>query len=291
MTPEERFLAHLGLIDRIVAHVCRRNHWDGDEAQEFSGYVRLKLIDRDYAVIAKFEGRSTFATYLVTVVQRLAFQYRVELWGKWRPSAEAQRLGQAGILLERLLTRDGYSFDEAMNALTTGRHRSFTRAELEAIYLRLPQRRPRPVLVHDVSAARNVPGRSDADAGVVRTEREHLARRAMEALDGALATLSDEDQLIIRMRFWSGRSVRDIAGATGITARRLYKRLEHVIRILRRSLQDAGLAASDISDVLDADICIDEGQAVENERVRPSNREDVRPSQDSDKNDRSRFSR
>src|SRR5436190_23742802 len=119
MNAEELFLANLGLVDRIVAFVCRRNHYRDDEAEDLAGHVRLKLIENDYAILRKFEGRSSFSTYLTTVIQRLSFQYRVQMWGKWRPSAEAQRIGEAGITLERLMTRDGLTFHEALETLTS----------------------------------------------------------------------------------------------------------------------------------------------------------------------------
>ena len=94
MGPEERFVQNLDLIDRIVAFVCRRNHLDAGESDDFASHVRFKLLEDDYGVIRKFEGRSSLSTYLTTVIQRLYFQYRVQLWGKWRPSAEAKRLGE-----------------------------------------------------------------------------------------------------------------------------------------------------------------------------------------------------
>lgn len=250
MNPEELLLANLGLIDRIVIHVCRRNHWSGDDAQEFDGYVRLKLIENDYFVLRRFEGRSAFSTYATTVIQRLAFQYRVETWGRWRPSAEAQRIGQAAITLERLLTRDGYSFAEAVETLTTGLQPAYTRAELEAIHVRLPLRLPRPVLVQELDAA-NTPAHTTADAGAMQRERELLWRAAVAALDRAMGELEERDQLILRMRFWAARRMPEIAEAVGIDAKKLYKRIERLMRDLRHALQSDGVAQSDIADLLD----------------------------------------
>lgn len=51
---------------------------------------------------------------LVAVVERLSLDFRVERWGRWPPSAVADRLGPAAVLLERLVTRDGYTLQEAM---------------------------------------------------------------------------------------------------------------------------------------------------------------------------------
>src|ERR1043165_7928574 len=85
MNAEEIFLANVPTIDRIAAFICRRHHM-ADDAEEFASQVKLDLIERNYEIIRKFEGRATFSTYLTTVMHRLFYQYRVREWGKWRPS-------------------------------------------------------------------------------------------------------------------------------------------------------------------------------------------------------------
>src|SRR5687768_14189132 len=152
MNPEDTYLQHLRTIERIAAFVARRHHLEASESEEFVQEVRVRLLDDDYSIIRKFEGRSTFSTYLTTVIGRLFAQWRVEQWGKWRPSAEAKRLGDKAVTLERLLSRDGYTLSEAVRVLTTG-DMPYTISELEAIYMRLPSRTPRPIVV----AEDNVP--------------------------------------------------------------------------------------------------------------------------------------
>src|SRR5258707_733762 len=114
MDPQELFLSNLDAIDRAIGYVCHRNHLSPQDAEEFNSEVKTKLIEANYAVLRKFEGRSSFSTYMTTVIQRLYFQWRVQMWGKWRPSAEARRLGEKAITLERLLTRDGFTYREAL---------------------------------------------------------------------------------------------------------------------------------------------------------------------------------
>src|ERR1700757_5192055 len=136
MNPEERFLANVPTIERIAAFYCRRMHLSDADTEDFIGYVKLELIERDYEIIAKFEGRSSFTTYLTTVIHRLLYQHRTKEWGKWRPSAEAKRMGDVAIALERLTTRDGYSLSEAVAMMTTGNAPAASGRELEAISLR-----------------------------------------------------------------------------------------------------------------------------------------------------------
>lgn len=252
MDAEELFLANLGLVDRIVAYVCRRNHYKDDEAEDFAGHVRLKLIENDYAILRKFEGRSSFATYLTTVIQRMSFQYRVQMWGKWRPSAEAQRLGDAGITLERMLNRDHYSLHEAIETLTTRAEPAFSRRELEAAYARLPHRMPRPMLIQEDEAAHAVPSPANSESEVLRLDRERTSRAAAAVIDAAIASMDADDQMILRMRFWSARRVPEIATALSLDQKKLYKRIDRLLLVLRTSLEQAGIERCLVEDLLES---------------------------------------
>lgn len=276
MDVEQYFLAHLREIEQILAFVCRRNHLDMHESEEFGAHTKLKLIESNYAILRKFEGRSLFTTYLTTVVQRLFFQYRVQLWGKWRPSAEAKRLGDKAITLERLLTRDGYTFTEAVSILTDGPDATFTLAELESMYVRLPQRMPRPVLVSDINAVDVASEGDDPSDGMQSEERERTARCATAALDKAVAALDAEDHVILRMRFANGMKVPEIARVLGLDMKKLYKRIDKLLLRLRAALEAAGLNRSTIDDLLshgDHEVTlslIDEGK----KQVGPSHKDD-----------------
>ena len=250
MSPEDTYLQHLRTIERIAAFVARRNHLDADQAAEFTQEVRVRLIDDDYAIIRKFEGRSSFSTYLTTVILRLFQQWRVEMWGKWRPSAEARRLGDKAITLERLLTRDGFTFDEAVKVLTTPAGSQFTVAELEMIYVRLPLRNPRPLLVSDEMTPEIAAVGADADDRVEMHDRERAARNIAAAVDHLLETMEPEDRLILQLRFWQALKVPDIAQRLQIEQKKLYKRLDRLFLAMRRALEEAGVGKSEIGTLL-----------------------------------------
>ncbi|HET7433170.1 MAG TPA: sigma-70 family RNA polymerase sigma factor [Thermoanaerobaculia bacterium] len=250
MTAEEQFLQNITTIERICAFVCRRNHLVGDEAADFTAEVKLKLVEGDYGIIRKFEGRSSFSTYLTTVIQRLFHQYRVEQWGKWRPSAEAKRLGDKAITLERLITRDGLTLDEAVKTLTTPQSSCYTVAELESIYLRLPLRNPRPVLVSEEVSPDAAAVDAEADDRVMARDRERAARSTMAALDVSLDKLDVEDRQILKMRFWEGQKVPEIARRMQLDQKKVYKKLDKLFLMLRRELERAGIRSSDVEPLL-----------------------------------------
>jgi RNA polymerase sigma factor (sigma-70 family) len=250
MNPEETYLQNLRTIERIAAFVARRHHLDSAEAEEFVQEVRVRLLDDNYAVIRKFEGRSTFSTYLTTVIGRLFTQWRVEQWGKWRPSAEAKRLGDKAVTLERMMSRDGFTLSEAMRVLTTPRGSAYTLSELEAIYVRLPTRNPRPVVVSD-GAVPDVPSeQADAYERMEADDRGRTARHAVQVLDGVINRMDPQDRLILQLRFWKGRRVPDIARALQLDQKKLYKHLDRLFLVLRRELENAGVSQADVAGLL-----------------------------------------
>jgi RNA polymerase sigma factor for flagellar operon FliA len=235
--------------------------------------VRVRLLDENYAIIRKFEGRSTFSTYLTTVIARLFTQWRVEQWGKWRPSAEARRLGDKAITLERLLSRDGYTLAEAVRVLTTPGSSPYTISELEAIYLRLPSRNPRPVVISDDIVPDVVAVEPDAYDRMEAGDRAQTLRQAFRKIDDFLKTMDVEDRLILQMRFWDARRVPDIAQALHLDQKKLYKRLERLFLLLRRELESAGVSQSDVAGLLiggDEEIHLNLLSAAEIQANRPS---------------------
>lgn len=250
MEAEDLYLVNLGTIERIAAFICRRNHVNEDEAADFTSEVRLRLLENEYGIIRKFEGRSTFSTYLTTVITRLYHQYRIEQWGKWRPSAEAKRLGDKAITLERLMTRDGYSLAEAVSILTTRSGGLYSVAELESIYIRLPSRQPRPMLVSDDVSAEAAAAPNAADEPLLARDRARAIRVAAASIDRVIATLPPEDRLILQMRFWGTRKVPEIARALQLDQKKVYKRLDKLFAILRRALEGAGIGKADVDSLL-----------------------------------------
>lgn len=250
LNSETVFLQHLKTIERIAAFVARRSHLTADETTEFVQDVRVRLLENDYGIIRKFEGRSSFSTYLTTVIMRLFQQWRVEQWGKWRPSAQARALGEKAITLERLLSRDGFTFSEAVAVLTQGHPPCYSVAEIKTIYIRLPLRKPRPVFLSDENILAELPSEDSPEERMRAGEREIAARSAATGLDRAIRDLSPEDRLILQLRFWHGKTVPEIARNMGLEQKKVYKRLERLFQALRRALEDAGIDRADIGELL-----------------------------------------
>jgi RNA polymerase sigma factor (sigma-70 family) len=270
MNAEERFLANLPAIERIAAFVCRRVHMSDVDVEDFIGYVKLELIERNYEIIRKFEGRSSFTTFLTTVIHRLLSQYRTKQWGKWRPSAEAKRMGDIAIAIERLTTRDGFSTREAIEMMTTGNEPAASRAQLQAILLRLPPRAPRPMLVSDENAPDIAAADDPADAAMAH-ERESQARRTAAIVDELIQSFEAEDRLILKLKFWSAQRVADIAETLHLDPKKTYKRIDKLLARMRTSLEQAGIRRDDIEDLLAHERVVEIAPASGISPTRPSN--------------------
>lgn len=268
--PEETFLQNLATIERIAAFYCRRMHMADADVDDFIGFVKLELIERDYEIIRKFEGRSSFTTFLTTVIHRLLFQYRTKEWGKWRPSAEAKRMGDVAITLERLTTRDGYTMHEAVELMATGNTPAASRRELEAILLRLPPRSPRPMLVPDEDAP-DVAVDDDPSELAMSGERAKHARQAANIIDELMQTFDPEERTIFKLRFWNGQRVADIAETLHLDQKKTYKRIDKLLARLRAALEQAGVNRDVIDDLLAHDRVVEIDSMRENPSTRPSN--------------------
>jgi RNA polymerase sigma factor (sigma-70 family) len=241
----------LPLIDRITRSICRRSGIDHSESEDFASVVRLKLVENDYAAIRSFEGRCSLSTWLMVLARRVLLDYRNHRWGKWRPSAEATRLGGAATLVERVVRRDGGSIEDAARLIREEQSIEMSEAEIEGLLARLPARTPRP---HEEPLGVAAEGRDpslDPEAAVLSAEAGRLSQHASRILSERLARLDAEDRLLVRMRFFDGLPVPRIARATGTDQRRLYHRISKIGDELRIALEQGGVDRGAIRSILD----------------------------------------
>lgn len=242
------FLELLPLIEEAIRYVCRRHHCRPDEAEEFASFARLRLIEDDYAVLRKFRGRSSWRTYLVTVLEYAFHDFRRQRWGVWRPSAAARRLGPTAVRLDVLLHRDGLRLDEAIEILRTNEHVAASPAELHDLAASLPRRTRRRLESDDALVTHSVP--QDVERRALVSESERRARKLRAALRESRDELPAEDALILRLRFQDDFTVARIAQTLGLEAKPLYRRIGRILQDLRAKLEARGFSSSDLYDAL-----------------------------------------
>jgi RNA polymerase sigma factor for flagellar operon FliA len=247
---EAVLVENLPLIDRIATAWCRRYGLGPDESEEFVSKVKERLVESDFAILRKFRGEAAIGTYLTVVIGMIFRDFRVKNWGRWRPSAAAQRKGPIAVRLETLVYRQRHGLFEAIRVLQSSGETPLSERELITLFSSLPRRSQlRPILV-DAAALADIAGDLRLDQPVDRLALEEERSRADEAIKRLLAKLEPEDRLILHLRYWDAMTVADIARTLGIPHKPLYRRLEHLLGALREQMEELGISKEEASELI-----------------------------------------
>jgi RNA polymerase sigma factor (sigma-70 family) len=249
---ERLFLENVDLIERLCRFVCRSSRMQPAEIEDFSSHVKLKLFENDYAILRKFQNRSSLSSYLVVVIQRMLTDYRIHHWGKkWHSSAEAVRLGPLATRLETLLNRDQKSVQEAFQILRDAGE-AVTLPALEQLAARFPRRTPRPTLVAIETAgeAETVAQDDESAAQALPSDRLAACQSITEAVRSELGRLPAADLAILRLHFYGGMSVAEIARVTHRDQKALYKHIHRLYGSLRKGLVARGVDTRIAADLI-----------------------------------------
>ncbi|HEU0302573.1 MAG TPA: sigma-70 family RNA polymerase sigma factor [Longimicrobium sp.] len=249
---ETLLVANLKWVEHSVSSLCRRYGLSGAEAEDVCSWVKVKLVEDDYAPFRKFRGDSSIRTYLVVVVAALFRDYRAGHWGRWRPSAAALRGGHLTVRLETLVYRDGCTLDQAARTLREAGDTDQSDGELARLLSTLPVRGPLRPYEAGEDSLEGIDGGSSADDLVATDEAERTRETVFAALERVLARLPDEDRLIIRLHYWKGLSVADVSRALGLPQKPLYRRIERILVQLRSELPAEGVRPEQLRDFMGA---------------------------------------
>ncbi len=246
---EAVFLEVRPLIERTAASAGRRAGLLPQDIEDFVATIQLKLIDDDYAILRQHRGESTLKTFLTTVILNQLKDFCNQKWGKFRPSAKAKELGPAALALERLLVIEQLDLESAIDLLHRQENVAATPGQLRELAAQLPQRSPRREVGMEVLEHRAAPELGAAQR-VEEAERAATSARLDAVLSRALASLSHEDLLLLKMHFRDGCTIATIAAALHLEQRSLYTRKEKCLRELRQLFAAQGLAWEEVQEVL-----------------------------------------
>jgi len=236
-SPAETFEANLALIERVAGSVCRRAGIFGADAEDFVSGVRVALMENDYATLRLYEGRSSLGTFLTVVIQRFLIDERIRKGGRWRASREAERLGEAGIVLERIVRRERRTLEEAL-PIVRGIDPSVTLERLAGMERRLPPRLGPVQLVELDASEEQLAAAGSADDRLLAAQQQRLSGMPLE------------DRMIVRFHFGQSMTIADIAGLLRLPQRPLYRRLEALLQRFRAALAKAGVGSGDVRDLV-----------------------------------------
>ncbi len=242
------FEAHLRYLERVLATVSHVLGFGRDDAQEFAAWALERLWRDDYAILRKWRGESRLTTYLGTVVVNLGREFRVQRWGRWRPSAAAVRLGAVAVRLERFVYRDGLSLSEAGRLLRASGATDLSDRALATVLAEVPQRTVRRAA--EPGALDGLPDARRTDDEVLLEERDGARRAAYATLADALGRLASEEGAVLRLHFLQGLTLAEVARALSVPQKPLYRLRDRALATLRAELTASGLTADAVRDLL-----------------------------------------
>jgi len=127
---------------------------------------------------------------------------------------------------------------------------SADRTTLEHIAASLPPR-PKKRFETDEPLVNRADESSSADTLAARSERARMAQRLSHALKRLMARVEPQDRLILALRFVDGHTVADIASMLALDQKRLYRRLDQLLRELRNGLRAEGIAPDEALAIFD----------------------------------------
>jgi RNA polymerase sigma factor (sigma-70 family) len=247
-TLEATFLENLPAIEKIAEFIARRHGLVAHDAEDFVSIVKTRLIENDYAILQKFRGESSLPTYIAVVVASIYRDYRVQKWGRWRPSAIAKSLGPAAVKLETLLYRDGYTFTDAVTVLSRSDHHQVNEKEGRRIVEKLPRRdRLRPIEVSSDELSLSSVNTPQVVPDDLSDDRDRIEL----ILNEIVCSLSAQDQVLLRMKFWERLTIAEISRISGHPQKQLYRRFERIEQLVRQQLQRAGVNRRDVQELLE----------------------------------------
>jgi RNA polymerase sigma factor (sigma-70 family) len=208
----------------------------------------FKLVEDDSRVLASWEGRSAFPTFLTVVLVNLMRDYRTHIWGKWRPTAAARRKGREAVLLEQLCFRDGLPLDEAFERMRTEHGVTLSRAELERMAGSLTRRMERRRVSEEELL--RIPVDGQVESRIEDAERSRTEEQLRVLLTPLLRSLSAEDRLLLKLHYWDSLSMAAISPLLGRPPRELYSVRDKCLKKIRRNLEEAGLSPERIRALL-----------------------------------------
>jgi RNA polymerase sigma factor (sigma-70 family) len=252
-------------VRRAVASVCRRRGVFDLDAEDIEQEVMVKLAADDCAALYGLRDESNATTFVWTVATRVILDGIRERRGRWRPSTVARGLGATAVMLETLLFRDGWSYEEAVEKLLAERVRE-SREELDAMRAKLPDRPVRSFVAEQAIADSGSPEVAAED--VSGWERQTTQTRLERVFPRIMDELEPEDRLILKRLFLSGRSVAQVAQELEVEQRPLYRRRDRILQSLRNGLEAEGLSWAEVCRLMgwhELDLGLDDGEEHEQE--------------------------
>jgi len=173
---------------------------------------------------------------------------QITVWGKWRPSAKARRLGPWAVTLERMVVRDQHPLEAAL--VLAGRPGGADELVAAAADVCRNRRWSRRTFVPLDDEEMQLSHQQDPLWRLVERDRDRHQRRLRHHLHAALGRLAVADRELLVLRHGHGLRVSEIARRLGAEQVHLYRRFTRIHRRLRTLLGELGVSQHDAVEAL-----------------------------------------
>lgn len=248
MDPEQLFLALLPFIDRRSKSACRGRNLNREDTEDFCQLLKMKLVQNDYAVLRNCNNKE-LNSYISIVAGNALRDYCNHLWGKWRPRREVERMGEVAVRLARMIDRDQWPRDQAVDYMHRYGGVAESRQELAELAELVPITWGRRLEGEEALTA--LPATEPTpEETLLKSEGDRMRLRLLETLERVLRNYPPEDVLIMRM--CQLFTVTEIARTLKLEAKPLFRRRDKLLRSLREDLERAGIERQDVRRYINA---------------------------------------
>lgn len=244
---ESVWCAFLDRYSGLIYHVVGSFDHDPDRKGNCFLFVCERLAASDFRRLRKFDqaGRASFSTWLCAVVRNLCLDWHRKENGRHRVFGFVARRSATDQLLFDLVFRRGLSTEEARQELSrSGAQLSFAAVEERVCELRRCLSSRQLWLLSSGKATLQSLGGEEEGSYVLEPadpspdpETLVVLRETHQQVSAALASLSESDRLLIRMRYQEGLTLQQVAKLVGLRdAQTADRRLRDIVDHLRQAL-------------------------------------------------------
>lgn len=250
LSSAERQSAWCAFLDRysnLIYHVVRSFDRDPDRSGDCFLFICEQLSANDLRRLRKFDfaGRASFSTWLCAVVRNLCLDWHRKEHGRHRVFGSVARRSAVDQLLFEIAFRRGFSLEECREELSLrGVELTFAAVEERICEIRrCLSSRELWLLSSGMAMLDSIDGDEEGTYTVgpadPAPDPESLValREIHRHVSAALASLTDSDRLLIRLRYQEGLTLQQVAKLVGLKdAQTADRRLRDIVDHLRLAL-------------------------------------------------------
>ncbi len=229
-----------------IETISRRHFSDENELSESYLFILDSLKEDDYKRLRAFTGKSSTGTYLHTLINRLAIDFRRRKYGRRRIPKMVATLGAWAEAVYKYVCWQKFSFDDAFDfllveGLYNGAYEEYVKA-VEPIRQAPCPENPKFISNNDSfgDSARDDTNNNPLDTLIEKLDREKKIT-AVTVIRQVTNELTEQEQLLIKLVYGSDLSVAKAARTITMDPQKARKLLKKILVKFRERLLAEGI--------------------------------------------------